>query len=276
MATWYSCQQRHRYLTHIHVGFIESSVLDENSLRDELDMRFSYRFSQLLGTVYRKGNITFTTNGDCVVAPVGNKISVYDLKSNKSETLPIESRYNYTSIALSPNGTILVAINEDGEADLISLLSKTVVHKFRFHRPVLCVKFSPDGRFFALTKENSVFVYRSPGPCREYNPFVLERSFHGSFDVTTCLDWSSDSKVLMVGSKDMSARLYTVERLENFRTYALGGHTDSVVACFFERDSLGAYTVARNGHVNIWECCIDLDDLVTVKGVMLFKEFYLK
>lgn len=32
--------------------------------------------------------------------------------SNKSNTLPVESRYNYTSIDLSPNGVLLIAINE--------------------------------------------------------------------------------------------------------------------------------------------------------------------
>ena len=229
-------------------------------------MRFSYKFSQLLGTVYRKGNITFTRNGDCLLAPVGNKISVYDLKCNKTETLPIESRFNYTSIALSPNGTVLIAINEDGEADLISLMSKTVIHKFRFNRPVVCVKFSPNGKYFALTKENAVFVYLAPGVCREFNPFVLERTFHASFDQTTCIDWSSDSKVLLVGSKDMSARLYPMEKLENFSKYALGGHTDVIVGCFFERDSLDAYTIARNGHVSVWDCSIDLEALVPLTG----------
>jgi len=229
-------------------------------------MRFSYKFSQLLGTVYRKGNVTFTGNGDSVLAPVGNKISVYDLKNNKTETLPIESRFNYISIALSPSGTVLIAINEDGEADLISLFSKSVIHKFRFNRPVNCVKFSPNGKYFALTKENAVFVYLSPGTNRQFNPFVLERTFHASYDHTTSIDWSSDSKVLLVGSKDMSARLYPMEKLANFRNYALGGHTDCVLGCFFEKNSLDAYTVARNGHVSVWECSINLEDLTPLNG----------
>lgn len=242
-------------------------------------MRFSYKFSQLLGTVYRKGNITFTPNGDSVVAPVGNKVSVYDLKNNKSETLPVESRYNYTSVALSPTGTVLIAINEDGEADLISLVSKSIIHKFRFNRPVVCVKFSPNGKFFALTKENAVFVYLSPGTTRDYNPFVLERTFHASFDHTTCIDWSSDSSILLVGSKDMSVRLYPMEKLQNFRNYALGGHTDIIVGCFFEKGSLDAYTVARNGHVSTWECSHNLEDLRKFEGnlcVTIFQvSFYL-
>lgn len=228
-------------------------------------MRFSYNFSQLLGTVYRKGNIIFSQNGDSVLAPVGNKISVYDLKNNKSETLPIESRYNYTAIALSPNGVILIAINEDGEADVISLLNKIIIHKFRFNRPVLAVKFSPNGRFFALTKESDLLVYHSPGTKREYNPFVLERKFHGFFDETTCLDWSSDSRFLIVGSKDMSARVFSIERILHFKKFLLGGHTDAVVGCFFERDSMDAYTVAKNGSVSVWEFSHDIDSLKKVE-----------
>lgn len=34
------------------------------------------------------------------------------LCSHKSETLPIESRYNFTTLALSPNGMLLIAVNE--------------------------------------------------------------------------------------------------------------------------------------------------------------------
>jgi periodic tryptophan protein 2 len=214
-----------------------------------------------------------------VIAPVGNKLSIYDLKNNKSETLPVESRYNYTAIALSPNSVILIAINEDGEADVISLLSKTVIHKFRFNRPILAVKFSPNGKFFAITKENSVFVYTSPGSKREYNPFVLERVFHGFFDETTCLDWSSDSRFLMAGSKDMSVRVYSIEKILHFKKFLLAGNTDAVVGCFFERDSLDAYIVAKNGSVNVWEFSDDMENLKRFGGICClmnhFEQFYL-
>lgn len=76
------------------------------------------------------------------------------ISSNKSSTLPIESRFNYTTLDLSPNGCILIAINEEGEAHMISLVSQTIVHKYRFKRRVNAVKFSPDGKYFAVCKEN--------------------------------------------------------------------------------------------------------------------------
>ena len=37
------------------------------------------QFSNLLGTVYRKGNLLFTPDGTCLLSPVGNRVSVFDL-----------------------------------------------------------------------------------------------------------------------------------------------------------------------------------------------------
>lgn len=38
------------------------------------------QFSGLLGTVYRRGNLSFTRDGSALISPVGNRISVFDLK----------------------------------------------------------------------------------------------------------------------------------------------------------------------------------------------------
>ena len=55
----------------------------------QIKMKFSYEFSNLYGTVYRTGNLIFTPDGNTVISPVGNKISMFDLKNHKSETLPV-------------------------------------------------------------------------------------------------------------------------------------------------------------------------------------------
>lgn len=56
-------------------------------------------------------------------------------------------------------------------------------------------------------------MFKAPGPFSgEYNAFVMERVFHGSFDETVCLDWSTDSKILAIGSKDMSTKLCPMEK----------------------------------------------------------------
>nr|XP_023014507.1 periodic tryptophan protein 2 homolog [Leptinotarsa decemlineata] len=226
-------------------------------------MKFQYKFQNILGTVYKKGNLLFSSDGNSVISPVGNRITIYDLKNNKSTTLPIESRYNYVALDLSPNGCTLVAINEEGEAHMISLISQTIIHKYRFKGKVRAVKFSPDGKHFAVCKDKNAFVFKAPGPFTgEYNGFIMERVFHGAYDDTTFLDWSFDSRILAVGSKDMSAKLYPLDKWANFRIYSLGNHTDGIVGCFFEKDSYDITTISRNGQTCIWECTVDPQDMI--------------
>ncbi|EDW09717.1 periodic tryptophan protein 2 homolog [Drosophila mojavensis] len=228
-------------------------------------MKFSYKFSNLLGTIYRNGNLVFTPDGNSVISPVGNRITVYDLKNNKSRTLSLESYYNYTNIALSPDGSLLIAVNEQGNAQLISMLSCTVIHRHKFQTGVQCINFSPDGKYFAVARENLVLIFCSPGEITgEYNPFVLKRSFIGGYDDITWLDWSSDSKLLAIGCRDSSTKICGINHMLNFRTYNLSGHTDAIVSCFFELNSLHLNTVSRNGQLCLWECSLEPSDLTEV------------
>lgn len=183
--------------------------------------------------------------------------------SNTSKTLSLQSRFNYTAIDVSPNGCLLLAVNERGEAQLISLLSQTVIHTYKFSSAALCVRFSPDGTHFAAAKENMVFVFKAPGELTgEYGGFVLRRYFFGAHDDVVCLDWSADSRFLVVGSRDSSTKVYGVELYEKFRPYQLGGHTDALVGCFFETDSMDVSTVSRNGQLCLWQCSVDPTDIV--------------
>lgn len=180
--------------------------------------------------------------------------------------MSLESRYNYTTIALSPDGSLLIAVNERGEAQLISMVSCTVIHRHKFQSAAQCVVFSPNGRYFAVAKENMLFVFKTPGEISgEYNPFILERHFLGGYDNITWLDWSSDSRLLAIGCRDNTTKIIALSFLENFRTYILSGHTDAIVSCFFEQNSLHLNTLSRNGQLCIWECSLTLSDLTDPK-----------
>ena len=67
-------------------------------------------------------------------------------KSNKAETLPIESQFNITTIEVSPDGWLILLVNEEGECLLCNTKSKSVIHRFNFARKVNSIKFSPDGK----------------------------------------------------------------------------------------------------------------------------------
>ena len=227
-------------------------------------MNFNFNFSNLLGTVYKRGNLVFSPDGNTLFSPVGNKISAFDLKTHKSQTLSFEGRFDYTTLALNPKGVLLLAANEDGEVHLISLISKTILQRLRINREISALAFSPDGKQFALAKENLVLIYRTPGEDnKDYNAFGLDKVLKGALDDTISLTWSTDSKVIAVGAKDNTTRLYPVrQKFSNFRSYCLGGHTDPIITTFFEKNSLDCYTLGRNGHLVIWEPSFTLEELI--------------
>ncbi|XP_058152309.1 LOW QUALITY PROTEIN: periodic tryptophan protein 2 homolog [Dasypus novemcinctus] len=217
-------------------------------------MKFAYRFSNLLGTVYRRGNLNFTHDGNSVISPVGNRVTIFDLKNNKSDTLPLATRYNVKCVGLSPDGCLAIIVDEGGDALLVSLVCRSVLHHFHFKGSVHSVSFSPDGRKFVVTKGNIAQMYHAPGRKREFNAFVLDKTYFGPYDETTCIDWSDDSRCFVVGSKDMSTWVFGAERWDNLIYYALGGHKDAIVGCFFESNSLDLYTLSQDGALCVWQC----------------------
>ncbi|CAK8686566.1 unnamed protein product [Clavelina lepadiformis] len=224
-------------------------------------MKFAYKFSNLLGTVYRKGNIEFMKDGNTVLSPVGNRVTLFDLKSNNAETLPFTTQCNIACLAIAPDGCTAILIDEEGEASLVSLLSKSILHTHHFRKPIQCIKYSPDGKKFAVTKDNLVLVYHAPGKSRVINPFQLYRTFYGAYGETTSIDWTTDSRAFAVGGKDMNTRVYAAIKCDNLIVYSLGGHKDEIVGCYFEKESLDLYTVSRDGALNVWECDTDLENL---------------
>ncbi|KAK0596579.1 hypothetical protein LWI29_016985 [Acer saccharum] len=85
-----------------------------------------------------------------------------------------------------------------------------------------------------------VQIWRSPGFKKEVFGFELVRTLADCNDKVTALNWSPDSKYLLVGSKDLAARLFYVnEKLKGVQSnkpFLLLGHRDSIVGCFFGVD----------------------------------------
>lgn len=225
-------------------------------------MKFSYKFSNLLGKIYRNGNVRFSPDGNMVISPIGNRLTIYDLKNNTSRTLPLESSFSYTCIASSPDGYQLLAINEIGEAQLISLRTYTVIHTHKFKHKIRLVEFSPNGLHFAIAKKNLVLIFKSPTEITgNFDRFILEKHLIAGYDDITWLDWSSDSRFLAVGCRDNSITVTAIKKFHNFRTYVLGGHVEPVVGCFFEPGCLNLKTLSRNGHLILWKCSLTYDNI---------------
>ena len=58
---------------------------------------------------------------------------------------------------------------------------------------------------------------------------------------------------IVVGSKDLSARVYYRVNSKNMATSILSGHRDVLIGGYFSSDSNRIYTIAADGAVFIWE-----------------------
>ncbi|KAI8855000.1 WD40-repeat-containing domain protein [Chytridium lagenaria] len=219
-------------------------------------MKVNYQFSNLCGTVYKKGNIAFSTDGNAVISPVGNKISVFELTSNKSYTFPFENRKDTDTIALSPNGLLMLSIDEDGRAILANVPRRVVLHRHNFGERVRSAKFSPNGKYIAITHGKLVQFWRTPGFTVEFSPMVLHRTISGPYDEVSTISWSPDSSLIVAGCRDMTLRIMTPEPSETFRPFVLTGHRDVIMGAWFSASGDQIFSVGRDGSLFKWKATL--------------------
>ncbi|KAF5838324.1 WD40 repeat-like protein [Dunaliella salina] len=107
----------------------------------------NFRFSNLLGAPYRGGNLIIHDNE--LLTPVGNRVGQVDLVHSTSQTLPFENLKQIQTLCVSPDGSLLLSVDEDGRALLINRKRRALLHHFSFKGKVSVAKFSPDGQYLA-------------------------------------------------------------------------------------------------------------------------------
>ncbi|KAJ1966268.1 U3 snoRNP protein [Dipsacomyces acuminosporus] len=212
-------------------------------------MKTDFKFSNLCGTVYRKGNLVFTPDGNSILSPVGNRVTLFDLVNNKTETLPFENKRDIRRLALSPNGHLLLSVDELGQTLLVNFRRRTVLHYFSFKDKVRDIVFSPDGKYFAVGLGRNVEVWRSPGFTREFAPFELHRKYAGHYDDITHISWSPDSRFFLTSGKDMTTKVFSVDPIKDFKPTTMAGHPYPVIGSWFSKDMRAVYTVSIDGTI---------------------------
>ncbi|KKK12900.1 hypothetical protein P175DRAFT_0523917 [Aspergillus ochraceoroseus IBT 24754] len=223
-------------------------------------MKTDFKFSNLLGTVYRKGNLLFTPDGNSLLSPVGNRVTVFDLVNNSTYTLPFAHRTNIHRLDLTPRGNVLLSVDEDGRAILTNFHRRVVIYHFSFKGRISGLKFSPSGRHFAVGLGRRLQIWHTPDTPSigtdgeiEFAPFVLHRDLAGHFDEIQNIEWSSDSRFILTSSKDLTARVWSLDPEDGFEPTTLSGHRQAVRAAFFSGDQESIYTVGRDCVLYRWE-----------------------
>ncbi|KAK0381982.1 periodic tryptophan protein 2 [Colletotrichum limetticola] len=223
-------------------------------------MKTDFKFSNLLGTVYCQGNLLFSPDGTHLFSPVGNRVTVFDLVNNKSHTLPFAHRKNISRIGLTPRGNLLLSIDEDGQAILTNVLRRIPIYRFSFRSSVTALSFSPSGRHFVVGLGRKIEVWHVPSTPDanaegelEFAPFVKHHTHTQHFDEVRSIEWSSDSRFFLSTSKDLTARIWSLDREKGFVPTVLSGHKQAVVGAWFSEDQETIYTVSKDGAVFDWK-----------------------
>ena len=102
-------------------------------------------------------SVSFTTDGDKLVAAVRNFIKVWDLSTNQ-EMLSLKGpQLELNKIAVSPNNRLVATANREGTIMLIDLNKRQVVTTLKGHQGwVQSVTFSPDGQTLYSGAEDKI------------------------------------------------------------------------------------------------------------------------
>ncbi|CAI4210364.1 unnamed protein product [Parascedosporium putredinis] len=223
-------------------------------------MKTNFKFSNLLGTVYCQGNLLFDPEGTHLFSPVGNRVTVFNLVDNKSYTFPFAHRKNIARIGLSPQGNLLLSIDEDGHAILTNVPRRIPIYNFSFKSAITALSFSPCGRYFVVGLQRKIEVWHVPSTPDansdgelEFAPFVKHHTHTQHFDEVRHIEWSSDSRFFLSSSKDLTARIWSVEAEEGFTPTVLGGHKQGLIGTWFSEDQETIYTVSKDGAIFTWQ-----------------------
>ncbi|VDL79300.1 unnamed protein product [Nippostrongylus brasiliensis] len=226
-------------------------------------MDLNFRFSNLIGSVYRNGDVIFSPDGNSVISPIGNKISIFDLKNNVSRTLCFDCIYNIVAVALNSTGSHMLVSNEGGHVLYINMSTETVIFKFRANRTVRALQFSPDRNFIAICRDMDLQIQEiGKQSASVYYPFHLSKTYKLSSDTLNCVAWSSDGCLLAAGGEDHIVRVVGARDYRNLYIHALAAHKGAIVTCHFMGENYDLITVCKRGIANVWTASIQPGDLV--------------
>jgi len=215
----------------------------------------SYQFSNLLGIVHNTGRVLFLKDDtNILLSPLGNKILCLDLKYGTSQTLPIEIHSNIDFIDITSDSKILIIVDILGYCLVVNFPKQIVISHFNFRSKISGLKISPNNKFLAVSINKGIQIFEMPNLIKEYEPFVLYRkytSFHN--DKITSINWSSDSRFILTGSKDTNVRILNVFKIKGYYPFTFTGHKKKIITALFSHDMNRIYSISQDGLMLIWK-----------------------
>lgn len=192
--------------------------------------------------------------------------------STGGTTSPIigKTPYRLTSLDVSSNGKYVAGIGKSSEVWIWNLQSQSrefLLNDEQNSKHATAVAFNPQGRFVAVGYQDGTMMIWDLNKVKDDATYLPERYLQHGAKISD-LEFSKDGTMLIVGSLDKTATLWTV-RNEDFRGYnnekefpylgakyhpiKLNNHDDWVTAVAFSNDGTKVVTGTANGHLKLWE-----------------------
>lgn len=233
-----------------------------------------FKFDNLFGITYNSGNIKFSkTSPDILYVPIGNKISINDIKNGTSQTIDVEARSNIHLIDISVK-ELLIIIDVDGYCILVNLPKRVVIGHFNFHNKANSLSISPCGNLMTVGIKNGVHIYELPKILtKQIEPLVLIKSYTALHtDSVKSLYWSNDSRFILTGSQDNSVRLLNLLKIEGYSPFSFTGHKKKIIMAVFSDDNEKIFSLSSDGVLIIWKYIDEKSDEFKKRNEFLNKK----
>jgi WD40 repeat protein len=199
-------------------------------------------------TFQQPGRVTALALGKAALASGDARGTVRLWKSDTAPTHVWHVRGTVTSLAFSPNESLLLITSRDRRAHIVDTRSGRTVMTLTHAGFVNAAAFSPDGSLVATgSQDHNARVW-------DVRTHRLLHTLYGARGGLTSVRFSADGKLLATASSDAVVRVYAPR--SGLRLYFLIGHVNAVNDVAFSPDGKSVATASSDTTVRVWTSSI--------------------